>query len=184
MGRKKTIDREIILNAAEDIVRSRGAAALTIDALAKSLGVTKGGIQYSFASKDAIIDAMVSRWFVTYDQKFQEIAGEAPDPQAKVWAHVEATRQADEPANYKAAGLMAALMLSPEYLASTKKWYESRTEGLDVTTLEGRAARLAFLATEGAFALRWFGLMDISDDEWASIFADIKTVLNKEPKVS
>lgn len=180
MGRKKSIDREVILNAAEDIVRTRGAAALTIDALAKSLGVTKGGIQYSFSSKDAIIDAMVSRWFVTYDQKFLEIAGETSDSNAKVWAHVEATRQADEPANYKAAGLMTALMLSPEYLASTKKWYATRTAGLDVETPEGRAARLAFLATEGAFALRWFGLMEISDDEWASIFADITAVLKKD----
>lgn len=180
MGRKKTIDQEIILNAAEDIVRSRGAAALTIDALAKSLGVTKGGIQYSFSSKDAIIDAMVSRWFVSYDQKFSDIAGDNADPASRVWAHVEATRQADEPANYKAAGLMAALMLSPEYLASTKKWYESRITGLDVSTPEGRAARLAFLATEGAFALRWFGLMDISDDEWASMFADITSVLKKQ----
>lgn len=39
VGRKKTIDREALLDVAEGIVNRQGAAALTIDAVAKAAGV-------------------------------------------------------------------------------------------------------------------------------------------------
>lgn len=48
MGRRKTIDREVLLDAAEHIVTTHGAAALTIDALAKAVGITKGGSAIQF----------------------------------------------------------------------------------------------------------------------------------------
>ncbi|CCW31290.1 TetR/AcrR family transcriptional regulator [Xenorhabdus nematophila] len=185
MGRRKTIDREALLDTAEQIVTTQGAAALTIDALAKAVGVTKGGIQYSFSSKDGLIDAMFERWGASYDEQFQKVAGDNPDPPTAVYAHVEATRRSDEASTAKAAGLMAALLQTPEHLKSTKEWYRERIAGLDTTTEEGRQARLAFLATEGAFVLRFFGLMDISEDEWKAIFNDILTSMPStltEPK--
>ncbi|KLU17291.1 MULTISPECIES: TetR/AcrR family transcriptional regulator [Xenorhabdus] len=173
MGRRKTIDREVLLDAAEQIVTTHGAAALTIDALAKAVGITKGGVQYSFSTKDGLIDAMFERWEASYDEQFHEIAGHDPHPLTAVRAHIEATRRSDEASTAKAAGLMAALLQTPEHLESTRIWYRQRIAGLDTTTEEGRQARLAFLATEGAFVLRFFGLMDMSEDEWGDIFTDI-----------
>ncbi|PHM44872.1 NalD [Xenorhabdus mauleonii] len=177
MGRRKTIDREVLLDAAEQIVTTHGAAALTIDAVAKTVGITKGGVQYSFGTKDALIDAMFDRWGESYAQQFQKIAGENPDPLTAMYAHAEATRRSDAASTAKAAGLMAALLQTPEHLKSTKEWYQERMAGLDMTTEEGRQARLAFLATEGAFILRFFGLMDINEDEWKDIFNDISTLM-------
>jgi AcrR family transcriptional regulator len=59
MGRRQTIDREKVLAVAEDIVGQRGAAALTIDAVAKAAGITKGGVQSAFGTKEALIAAML-----------------------------------------------------------------------------------------------------------------------------
>ena len=58
MGRQRTIDREKLLEAIFDIVMEQGAAALTIDTVAKKMGISKGGVQYCFNSKEAMIDAM------------------------------------------------------------------------------------------------------------------------------
>lgn len=77
---------------------------------------------------------------------------------------------------------MAALLQTPEYLQSTKEWYQQRLAGLDTTTEVGKRARLAFLATEGTFLLRYFGLMDIDDNEWQSIFEDIDSELLEQEK--
>ncbi|CAM3816312.1 TetR/AcrR family transcriptional regulator [Xenorhabdus thuongxuanensis] len=178
MGRRKTIDREVLLDAAEHIVTTHGAAALTIDALAKTVGITKGGVQYSFSTKDGLIDAMFERWEASYDKQFHGIAGNDPHPLTTVRAHIEATRRSDEASTAKAAGLMAALLQTPEHLESTRIWYRQRIEGLDTTTAEGRQARLAFLATEGAFVLRFFGLMDMTEGEWEDIFNDIIAALS------
>ena len=38
---------------------------------------------------------------------------------------------------------------------------------------EGRRARLAFLATEGAFFLRFFGLLPMDQKQWDATFSDI-----------
>lgn len=151
----------------------QGAAGLTIDALAKAVGITKGGVQYSFGTKDALIRAMFERWEASYVALFQQIAGERPDPVTAVRAHVEATARSDSTSSAKAASLLAALLQSPDDLGSSRDWYRSRLANLDTSSEDGRRARLAFLATEGAFMLRYFGLMDIDQDEWSSIFSDI-----------
>ncbi len=47
----------------------------------------------------------------------------------------------------------------------------------DPSAPEGRRARLAFLAVEGAFMLRYFRLMDIGQDEWDSMLDDVRALL-------
>lgn len=180
MARPRSIDRDKLLDAAEDIMRSQGAAALTIDALARACGITKGGVQYAFGTKDDIIDAMFERWGRDYDAKFAAIAGEGADPVQRLRAHVAATRQADEVSMSKAASLMAGLMQTPEHLASTEGWYRDRLAGLDVNIPEGRRARLAFLACEGAFLLHFLRFMPLADAEWQAVFEDIAGLLDGE----
>ncbi|MFU0504823.1 TetR/AcrR family transcriptional regulator [Pseudaminobacter sp. NGMCC 1.201702] len=175
MGRRRSIDRDRVLDAAEEIVGRQGASALTIDAVAKAVGITKGGVQSCFGTKDALIDAMFERWGKTYDELFRELAGHGATPATAVRAHIEATHRSDDTSHAKAASLMAALLQTPEHLTSTRAWYRSRIAKLDMSTDEGRRLRLAFLATEGAFMLRFFGLMDIGAEEWQSIFRDIGT---------
>lgn len=51
MGRRRTIDRDQLLDAAEAVIAREGAAGLTIDAVAKEMGITKGGVQYCFGTK-------------------------------------------------------------------------------------------------------------------------------------
>ena len=176
MGRQRSIDRDKVLDTAEEIVATRGAAGLTIDAVAKAMGISKGGVQYCFGSKDALIDAMFDRWGSAYETLFTAIAGDEPSPQTAVRAHMLATHSSDQTSSAKAAGLMATLIQTPEHLASTREWYRSRIAGLDLTTEEGKRARWRF-ATEGAFMLRYFGLMDIDRAEWETMFADMQALI-------
>ena len=173
MGRRKTIDRDEVLRVAEEIVATGGVGSLTIDAVATAAGITKGGVQSCFKNKESLIDAMLKRWQKTYDSSIESLAGEEAAPEARIAAHVESTRVYDAASQGKAASLLAALIDSPDHLQSVRGWYRKRLEGIDVSTEEGRRARLAFLATEGAFFLRFFGFMDIDEAEWQTLFADI-----------
>ena len=54
-------NRDVILDAAEQLVASEGAARLTFDALGQATGISKGGLLYHFASKDKLLEAMLER---------------------------------------------------------------------------------------------------------------------------
>jgi AcrR family transcriptional regulator len=59
--------RERLLDAAERVVVESGATHLTLDAVAKSAGVSKGGLLYHFPSKEALLDGMLERHFHDVD---------------------------------------------------------------------------------------------------------------------
>lgn len=184
MGRHKTVDRDNLLDLAEDIVRTHGAAALTIDSLAKAAGITKGGVQYTFSSKAALIDALCSRWMESYETLFATMIAPDPTPVDVIHAHVGATFTDSGPAQAKAASMMTGMLQSPEFISATQDWYRQRMHPLDASVPEDRQARLAFLATEGAFFVRYFGFLNISDDEWAAIYRDIRSTLMTTPEAA
>ena len=50
-----------ILDAAEELVCSRGIVGFTLDGVAQEAGVSKGGLLYHFRSKDSLISGMQRR---------------------------------------------------------------------------------------------------------------------------
>lgn len=77
-GRPRRIDRDKVLDAAEALVLRAGAAALSFDAVAREAGITKGGVQYAFGTRDKLIRAMLTRWGAAFDADVAERCG--PDP--------------------------------------------------------------------------------------------------------
>ncbi len=53
--------RASILDAAQRVALREGSSHLTIDAVAKESGLSKGGVLYHFPSKEALLVAMVER---------------------------------------------------------------------------------------------------------------------------
>lgn len=184
MVRPRTIDREAVLDAAEAIVVQRGARELSFDAVATAAGITKGGVQSCFGTKENLISAMLQRWGDAYEQAKRELlaapGGEGLGP---VQLHVQVTAQADS-LNRRAASLMAALLQSREQLGWLQAWYGRQLGGLDVSTDDGRRKRLAFLATEGAFMLHYLGLAPFDDAQWAGIFRDIGRCAGNGPEAA
>ncbi|MFC3125492.1 TetR/AcrR family transcriptional regulator [Pseudoroseomonas globiformis] len=178
MGRPPTIDRNRVMDLAEQILLKDGTGALTIDAVAKAAGISKGGIQSRFGTKDDLIRAMLERWTGEYEAQMSSATGPDPGPMAVVRGHVEITMAMDAAERARAAGFMAALIDAAEHRAECRSWYAELFGRLDPRSIEGRRARVALLATEGAFLLRTFGLMEFGDDEWASIQGELRELLD------
>lgn len=173
MGRKPTITRDALLDQAEAIVRSDGPQGLTIDSLAKAAGISKGGVQYSFSSKDALIKALVDRWTDKFDAMLD--LDQPCSATEFVQRYIEALRSVHGATDAKMAGLMTAYMQNEENLRETRKWYRSTFERLVIDSREGAAARVAFLAVEGLFLMQIIG---IDDAEMQSrLLDDIEKVL-------
>ncbi len=172
LGRKPTITRESLLELAEGIVRSEGAAGLTIDALAKAAGITKGGVQYSFSSKDDLVRALIGRWTHQFDELLGEIDGLPPADLVR--KYIKVMRSSQAAMNAKMAGLMIAYIQNPQNVIETRQWYRSMFERLGGNTHDAQAARVALLAAEGLFLLRIVGIDE--DGEWRGFLDDVETI--------
>jgi AcrR family transcriptional regulator len=150
LGRRPTITREGLLEIAEGIVRCDGAAGLTIDALAKAASISKGGVQYSFSSKDDLVRALIERW----TDQFDALLGEAEDvlPADLIRKYVKVMRSSQAAMNAKMAGLI-------------------------IGTSDAQAARVALLAIEGLFLLRITGIDE--DGEWSAFLDDVESVFER-----
>lgn len=168
----------MVLASAEEVVAERGPAGLTIDAVAQTAGITKGGVQSCFGTKEALIEAMLARWASMYRGKVEEMIGASQDPMDLLRAHVSVTGGEDEESAARSAALVASLMQSPDHLGWVNNWYAERAEMLAaLDEAHGAKGRVAFFATEGAFLLRYFGLMKMTDAQWKSHFSDVEDLL-------
>jgi AcrR family transcriptional regulator len=74
-----------ILDAAEELVCTRGIAGFTLDGVAQAAGVSKGGLLYHFRSKDSLISGMQRRMASRMADTLREAkAGSEPVLQAFV----------------------------------------------------------------------------------------------------
>lgn len=183
MSKGKSIDRNQVLDAAEEIVMQRGARELTIDAVAKAVGITKGGVQSCFGTKENLVSAMLQRWGDAYDEADRNLETSDAGELSPLQRHVRVTATATT-LNAKAASLLAALLQSREQTTWIRDWYSGHFSRFDTSTDDGRHDRLVFLATEGAFMLRYLGLAEMSESEWGDVFCDIERCAGSSLPVS
>lgn len=87
--------RTLLLQAASRILEQQGSAHLTIDAVAKEAGVSKGGVLYHFPAKAALIRAMVEFHMAMIDAELDcALAAEPPGPGrfVRAWIGLHANR--------------------------------------------------------------------------------------------
>ncbi len=173
-GRPRSIDRDKVLDAAEAIVIAHGAAGLSFDAVAKAAGITKGGVQYCFGTKEGMIRAMLDRWGEVFEQEVMRPLGPDPTTAEVIARHIDVSLDSDSAEDSRSAVMMTALLQSAEQLEASRAWYNSRLAGLDFTRDEDRQRALAFLASEGVFFLKSFGLMSLPDEDWQRLFDSIR----------
>ena len=174
MARPRTIDREKVLTCAEHLVQRNGATALTLDAVAREAGITKGGLQYCFGSKDDLIAALIERWILVFDTHVARCRNAAAGPASLARAYVQACGRIDDAARARMVGMLVTLLQSPRHLAPIKAWYARWLGQGDGHTVEARQIRTMIFAAEGAFFLRSLGFVDMQDTEWTSVFSDIE----------
>jgi AcrR family transcriptional regulator len=72
--------REAVLDAFETILIDDGERSATMDATARAAGVSKGGLLYHFASKDALEAGVIERLDALVAQDLAAMAGAAEGP--------------------------------------------------------------------------------------------------------
>lgn len=171
MGRKPSIDKRLLLEAAEHIIHTRGAAALSFDAIAKAADVSKGGVQGAFGTKEALLQALFEHLDGEHEALFKTALAQGA---SAVDAYVDAVLGVDSSISQRVTSLSLAITQEPESRAYVKNWYEETFGELSADTPQGRAEILKLCALEGAMMMKSMQLLPITEAEWAAVLAELK----------
>lgn len=124
-------NRDKILEAAMNLVREQGVSKLTLDAAAKTAGVSKGGILYHFPNKSALVRAMVTSVIEQWERQQQAYFEAEPEgPYRFTRSCIHASFDVDSPCCRDPLGtaLLAGLAHDPDLIeplrAKYKEWMD------------------------------------------------------------
>lgn len=102
--------KRIILDAAARVMLARGAANLTLEAVAAEAGLSKGGLLYHYAGKDALLAAMVQRLVDVTEARVADHQQADPAPGSWTRGYLQACLVDDQPASDPTGRLAIALL--------------------------------------------------------------------------
>lgn len=142
--------RDSILDAAQQVALRDGSAHLTIDAVARESGMSKGGVLYHFPSKEALLEAMVGRLAAVLTQ----IVGERrPAHEHRrcptLHALLDASDSMDRLHSQAPTALLAAAAERPELLAPIRAELERYRVCMEAETDDPDLAMLLWAAADG-----------------------------------
>jgi AcrR family transcriptional regulator len=121
--RNPELTRITLLDAAAAVLRDLGAA-LSLDAVAKEAGVSKGGLLHHFPSREALLNALALRLLEQFRGRVAAaldaettVHGQQPGAWARAYIAVSFDPSAEEDAIY---AVMQTLALQPDVLAAWK----------------------------------------------------------------
>ena len=88
-------NREKILRAAEKLILQHGVGAFTLEDVASSAGMSKGGVFYHFKTKDELIHHLLVFAFANFEAAVERLANDDGAPGAWLRSYVHATFDTD-----------------------------------------------------------------------------------------
>lgn len=135
-----------MLDATERVLVRDGGDAVTIAAVAREAGVSKGGLFYHFASKELLIEALIARYVASFDEL---IATAGDEPGAATLAYLRSAEQQGGPASQPVIALLAAAVVNPRALETLRDRYQRWQHRLNDDGLASDVATTIRFAVDG-----------------------------------
>ncbi|MGZ0043124.1 TetR/AcrR family transcriptional regulator [Paenibacillus ottowii] len=155
--------RNQILAAASSIVNTHGAEKLTLEAVAKEAGVSKGGLLYHFPNKQALVDTMMEESTNSYISNIIENAINSININGK-WsrAYIDATFNDVKNGNSDEmnSAIIISLYTNPDLLTKFKNEYSIIQKNIENEGIDPVIATIVRLAVDG---LRFSEILGVGD---------------------
>jgi len=151
-----------LTHVAEQITLRQGARALTLDAVARKAGLSKGGVLYYFRSKDDLIKAMIDDLDDEFEANIERFMAEDPvlrDRYTRAYVKAVFLWRGRKPCEVAgiAAGLMVATANCPDLLVPHRRRSAAWQAQVERDGLDPELATVIAWATEGWLFLQMFG---------------------------
>jgi AcrR family transcriptional regulator len=169
MKRQKTTSPtiDLILTAAERVVLRDGVTRLTLEAVAREARLSKGGVLYHFATKEALIQAMLERLIQYYEQEIAQQQQHDTEPGRWTRAYVRTKiapllsypGEADFPKSKAvSAGLIVAAATNPKLLEPLRERFRAWQQAIEGDGIGATRATIIRLAVDGLWLADLLGI--------------------------
>ena len=157
---------ERILAAAARVVLRDSMWRLTLEAVAREAQLSKGGVLYHFATKEALIQAMLARLLQSYER---DMEGPQQDAEPGRWTRAYVRRrcapvwpspgEADLPSVLEArAGFLTAATTHPRCLEPLRERFRAWQQAIERDGIDPVRATVVRLAADGLWLATLLGL--------------------------
>jgi AcrR family transcriptional regulator len=153
--------RARLLQAAIGVIQERGIERLTLDTVAKEAGVSKGGLLYHFASKEALVVGIIEYVMDDFDVAIErelELDSTPDSPGRWLKAYVKATFNYTNLPTALVGNLLSAVTLNPELLQPVQCRFDRWQQQFQASGLDPVKANLVRLAADGLGTSDLFGI--------------------------
>lgn len=147
-----------ILGAARAIAARDGAGKVTIEAVAKEAGLSKGGVLYNFPTKKALLSGLLDQMLAAH----RELLANVPvrHPARTLTGHLETLIHSKDVDDDLSMAILAAAASDPRLLDPLRSDLTGDLERILTDTQDAPAAMIAVLAIQG---LRFQRLLNLPD---------------------
>lgn len=146
--------RRALLDAAASALRTHGPG-VSLDAVAREAGVSKGGLLHHFRSRDALLVGLAEEWMSHFDAAVQAHLDPADDRPGRLCrAHVRATFDDDLTGPeqlWRDPAVLAALLAVPEVLRRARETGERWRSDLAADGLHPQRALIIARVLDGVW---------------------------------
>lgn len=164
--------RNAALEAALTIIARDGPGRLTLDAIARESGLSKGGLMHQFRTKDAVLKALLERqveYFEDFARNYRAKAG-ATSSQPELAAQIATSRETLTKPNSVAFAILGALGQDPNLLSGTREIDAGKVKAIKADAADPQLSLIRWSAARGLALTAMFGLCPLSDKERQQLF--------------
>ena len=136
--------RDKLLDAAQELMLSKGFAATTVDDICEAAELTKGSFFHYFESKDALGKQLLERFCAQGEQLHASFCQSETDPLKRVYSYIDsAIKMAKDPMNKGCLlGLFAQELCdtNPQIQEACKKGFDAWAKGFGNELAKAKAA--------------------------------------------
>jgi AcrR family transcriptional regulator len=170
-----------IIDAAEEVVLRDGVGRLTLEATATEAGLSKGGVLYHFASRDALVAGMVERIIEEFDRDLADKLGDSTYPGAFTDAYIRSTLEPSpnhpDRDDRLGAALIAAAAAQPELMQPLQRAFDRWQARLEDDGIDPVRATVLRLAADGLWLSELFGLAAPTHEARAALGAELQQMV-------
>ncbi|MCP3396391.1 MULTISPECIES: TetR/AcrR family transcriptional regulator [unclassified Bradyrhizobium] len=165
--------RNAALDAALAIIARDGPGRLTLDAIARESGLSKGGVMHQFRTKEAVLKALLERQMVRFEQFSTPYRAKAraESENPELATEIATVREAANTPDSAALALLAAMVENPDLMALPRESDVKTIAAIKAEATDPDLALLRWAAARGLLLSELFGMSPLPKAERERLFA-------------